>query len=48
VRRACDGRRDVEGVAAALRAEHPEGERVERDVYEFAERMEALGVLALS
>jgi len=44
---ACDGKRDVEGVAAALRAAHPAEERVERDVYEFLERMESLGVLAL-
>ena len=44
---ACDGERDVEGVAAALRAAHPAEERVERDVYEFLERMESLGVLAL-
>jgi pyrroloquinoline-quinone synthase len=45
---ACDGRRDVEAVAAAIRTEHPTGERVERDVYEFIERMEPLGVLRLS
>jgi pyrroloquinoline-quinone synthase len=44
---ACDGERDVEAVAAVLRAAHPAGERVERDVYDFVERMEALGVLAL-
>ena len=43
---ACDGVRDVEAVAAALRAAHPEAERIERDVYEFALRMESLGVLA--
>ena len=42
---ACDGRRNVEGVAAALRERHPEGESVERDVYDFVERMEGLGVL---
>jgi pyrroloquinoline-quinone synthase len=45
---ACDGVRDVEAVAAAIRAEHPTGERVEREVYEFIERMETLGVLALT
>jgi pyrroloquinoline-quinone synthase len=44
---ACDGARDVEAVAAALRAAHPAEESVERDVYDFFERMEALGVLAL-
>jgi pyrroloquinoline-quinone synthase len=43
----CDGTRDVEAVAAALRARHPEGEGVERDVYDFVERMEGLGVLRL-
>jgi pyrroloquinoline-quinone synthase len=45
---ACDGVRDVEAVAAAMRAAHPGEERVERDVYEFVERMEGLGVLTLS
>jgi pyrroloquinoline-quinone synthase len=45
---ACDGTRDVEAVAGAIRAEHLAGERVERDVYEFIERMEALGVLTLA
>jgi pyrroloquinoline-quinone synthase len=44
---ACDGARDVEAVAAAIRAAHPADERVERDVYEFVERMESLGVLRL-
>jgi pyrroloquinoline-quinone synthase len=44
---ACDGRRDVETVAAALRAQHPADERVECDVYEFVEQMEGLGVLVL-
>ena len=44
----CDGARDVEAVAAALRAAHPADENVERDVYDFVERMEALGVLALA
>ena len=44
----CDGVRDVEAVAAAIRAGHPAGERVERDVYEFVERMETLGVLKLA
>jgi hypothetical protein len=44
---ACDGARDVEAVAAAIRAAHPAEERVERDVYEFVERMETLGVLKL-
>jgi pyrroloquinoline-quinone synthase len=44
---ACDGSRDVESVAAALRAAHPGEESVERDVYDFVERMEALGVLVL-
>jgi len=45
---ACDGARDVEAVAAAIRAAHPAEERVERDVYEFVERMETLGVLKLA
>ena len=45
---ACDGVRDVEAVATAIRAAHPEGERVERDVFEFLERMDSLGVLQLS
>jgi len=45
---ACDGVRDVEAVAAAIRAGHPADERVERDVYEFVERMETLRVLALA
>ncbi len=45
---ACDGVRDVEAVAGAIRAGHPSDERVERDVYEFVERMEALGVLTLA
>jgi hypothetical protein len=44
----CDGAHDVEAVAAALRAAHPADENVERDVYDFFERMEALGVLALA
>ena len=44
---ACDGARDVEAVAAEVRRPHPEDERVERDVYDFIERMEALGVLRL-
>jgi pyrroloquinoline-quinone synthase len=44
----CDGAYDVEAVAGVIRAEHPAGERVERDVYEFIERMEALGVLTLA
>jgi hypothetical protein len=44
---ACDGARDVEAVAAAIRAAHPADEGVERDVYEFVERMESLGVLRL-
>jgi len=44
---ACDGTRSVEAVAAALRARHPEGESVERDSYDFVERMEGLGVLRL-
>jgi hypothetical protein len=35
-------------VAAALRERHPEDERVERDVYDFIERMEGLGVLQLA
>jgi pyrroloquinoline-quinone synthase len=45
---ACDGARDVEAVAAALRAAHPSDERVARDVYDFIERMETLGVLKLT
>jgi pyrroloquinoline-quinone synthase len=44
---ACDGARDVEAVAAEMRRQHPADERVERDVYDFVERMEALGVLRL-
>jgi pyrroloquinoline quinone biosynthesis protein D len=44
----CDGSRSVEAVAAALRGRHPEDERVERDVYDFVERMEGLGVLRLA
>jgi pyrroloquinoline-quinone synthase len=44
---ACDGARSVEAVAGAVRARHPEGESVERDVYDFVERMEGLGVLRL-
>jgi pyrroloquinoline-quinone synthase len=44
---ACDGTPDVDAVAALLRAAHPEGERVERDVYDFIERMQTLGVLRL-
>lgn len=41
----CDGTRDAEAVAAALRAEHPEAEGVERDVYAFLEDMQRAGVL---
>jgi hypothetical protein len=41
----CDGSRSVEAVAEALRERHPEGGGVERDVYDFVERMEGLGVL---
>jgi pyrroloquinoline-quinone synthase len=44
---ACDGTQSVEALAAALRGRHPEEERVERDVYDFVERMEGLGVLRL-
>jgi pyrroloquinoline-quinone synthase len=44
---ACDGMRDACAVAAAVRAAHPAGESVERDVYDFLERMETLGVLRL-
>jgi len=44
----CDGARSVEAVAAALRARHPDEEAIERDVYDFVERMEGLGVLALT
>ena len=43
----CDGSRSVEAVAAALRARHPGDEGIERDVYDFVERMEGLGVLQL-
>jgi len=43
----CDGARTVEAVAAALRSRHPEGESLERDVYEFVERMDGLGVLRM-
>ena len=45
---ACDGARDVDAVAAVIRAAHPQGGNVERDVYDFVERMEALGVLRLT
>ncbi len=45
---ACDGSAHVEAVAGALRARHPEDPGVERDVYEFVERMEGLGVLRLA
>jgi pyrroloquinoline-quinone synthase len=44
----CDGKRSVEALAAALREQHREDERVERDVYDFVERMEKLGVLQLA
>jgi pyrroloquinoline-quinone synthase len=44
---ACDGAQSVEALAAALRARHPADARVERDVYEFVERMQGLGVLVL-
>jgi pyrroloquinoline-quinone synthase len=44
----CDGKRSVEAVAAMLRERHPGDERVERDVYDFVERMEGLGVLRLA
>jgi pyrroloquinoline-quinone synthase len=43
----CDESRSVEAVAARVRASHPADERVERDVYDFVERMEGLGVLRL-
>jgi pyrroloquinoline-quinone synthase len=42
---ACDGARDVEGIAALLRTRHPEVEGLERDVFEFLESMEELGVV---
>jgi hypothetical protein len=44
---ACDGAASVEAVAGVVRARHPEGEGVERDVYDFVGRMEGLGVLRL-
>ena len=44
----CDGARSVESVAGALREHHPENGSVERDVYDFVERMQGLGVLALA
>ncbi len=42
---ACDGERDVEQVAAALRARHPAVPGIERDVLDFLWEMERLGVL---
>ncbi len=45
---ACDGSRSIEDVAAWLRARHPEAESVERDCYEFLERMEKLGVVEVA
>jgi pyrroloquinoline-quinone synthase len=42
---ACDGDRDVEAVASALRARHPQVPGLERDVFEFLEAMEQLGVV---
>jgi pyrroloquinoline-quinone synthase len=44
---ACEGARSIEGVAAALRAKHPDVAQIERDVYDFVEQMERLGVLEL-
>jgi pyrroloquinoline-quinone synthase len=41
----CDGKRTVCGVAAELRARHPEGDGVERDAYDFLEQMEKLRVV---
>ena len=42
---ACDGARDVEEVARAMRARHPDVEGIERDVLEFLESMQEVGVL---
>jgi pyrroloquinoline-quinone synthase len=40
-----DGSRSVCGIAAALRARHPEPPEVEREAYAFLEEMEKLGVV---
>jgi pyrroloquinoline-quinone synthase len=45
---ACDGARSVEGVAAWMRARHPQPDSVERDCYEFLEQMERLGVIEVA
>lgn len=42
---ACDGARSVEEVAFEMRRRHPEVAGIERDVFEFLESMEGLGVL---
>lgn len=44
---ACSGERDVDEVATHLHGLHPEQESIERDVFEFLEEMERLGVLTL-
>ncbi|MDJ0786037.1 MAG: pyrroloquinoline-quinone synthase PqqC [Myxococcota bacterium] len=44
---ACDGERTADDVATALRTSHPEEEHIERDVFEFLEQMERLGVVRM-
>lgn len=44
---ACDGTRSAEAVARAVGSRHPEAPGLLRDVYEFLEAMERLGVLEL-
>ena len=45
---ACDGQRDVDAVAEALRRRHPEPPELERDVYAFIEEMERLGAIEMA
>ena len=45
---ACDGSRDVDAVATALRRRHPEAEAIARDVYDCVEQLEGLGALELA
>jgi len=42
---ACDGERSVDEVACEMARRHPGEDHVERDVFEFVEQMERLGVL---
>ena len=44
---ACDGERCVDEVACEMRRLHREEARIERDVFDFLEQMERLGVLRL-